>query len=76
MSGDVPLSVSSLEKIVEVVATELLEQWAIDDRFTEDKLEEAKQDAVDDAVFVINSFMSYFNEALLTAKTEKPTLII
>ena len=76
MSGDVPLSVSSLEKIVEVVATELLEQWAIHDRFTEDKLEEAKQDAVDDTVFVINSFMSYFNEALFTAKTEKPSLII
>ena len=52
MSGDIPLSVSSLEKIVEVVAVELLEQWAI------------------------NSFMNYFNEALLTAKTEKPSLII
>ena len=76
MSGDIPLSVNSLEKIVEVVATELLEQWAIDDRFTEDKIEEAKQDALDDTIYVINSFMNYFNEAMLTAKTDKPSLII
>lgn len=76
MSNDIPLSVSSLEKIVEVVATELLEQWAIDDRFTEDNIENAKLDAIDDTVFVINSFMNYFNEAMLTAKTEKPSLII
>ena len=76
MSGDIPLSVTSLEKIVEVVATELLEQWAIDDRFTEDKIEEAKQDALDDTIYVINSFMNYFNEAMLTAKTDKPSLII
>lgn len=76
MSGDIPLSVSSLEKIVEVVATELLEQWAIDDRFTEENIEEAKLDAIDDAVFVINSFMNYFNEAMLTSKTQKPNLII
>ena len=54
----------------------MLEQWAIDDRFTEDKIEEAKQDALDDTIYVINSFMNYFNEALLTAKTEKPSLII
>jgi hypothetical protein len=76
MSGDIPLSVSSLEKIVEVVAVELLEQWAIDDRFVEDKIDDARQDALDDTIFVINSFMNYFNEALLAAKTEKPSLII
>jgi hypothetical protein len=76
MSGDIPLSVSNLEKIVEVVAVELLEQWAIDDRFVEDKIDDARQDALDDTIFVINSFMNYFNEALLTAKTEKPSLII
>lgn len=76
MSGDIPLSVSSLEKIVEVVATELLEQWAIDDRFTEENIEEAKLDAIDDAVFVINSFMNYFNEAMLTSKAGQSSLII
>jgi len=76
MAGDIPLSVNSLEKIVEVVATELLEQWAIDDRFTEDKIEEAKLDALDDAVFVINSFMNYFNEALLTEQSKQKSLII
>lgn len=76
MSGDIPLSVNNLEQIVEVVATELLEQWAIDDRFAEDKIEEARIDALDDTIFVINSFMNYFNEAMLTAKTQKPSLII
>ena len=76
MAGDIPLSLDSLEKIVEVVATELLEQWAIDDRFTEDKIDEAKQDALDDTIFVVNSFMNYFNEAMLTAKTENKSLII
>lgn len=76
MAGDIPLSLDSLEKIVEVVATELLEQWAIDDRFTEDKVEESKQDALDDTIFVVNSFMNYFNEAMLTAKTENKSLII
>ena len=76
MSGDIPLSVSSLENIVEIVATELLEQWAIDDRFTEDNIEDAKQDALDDTIYVINSFMNYFNEAMLTAKTDNKSLII
>jgi len=76
MAGDIPLSVNSLEKIVEVVATELLEQWAIDDRFTEDKIEETKLDALDDTVFVINSFMNYFNEALLTEQANQKSLII
>jgi hypothetical protein len=76
MAGDIPLNLESLEKIVEVVATELLEQWAIDDRFTEDKVEEAKQDALDDTIFIVNSFMNYFNEAMLTAKTENKSLII
>jgi hypothetical protein len=76
MSGDIPLSVSSLENIVEIVATELLEQWAIDDRFTEENIEEAKLDAIDDTVFVVNSFMNYVNEAMLTSKTNQSSLII
>ena len=76
MSGDIPISINSLEKIVEIVATELLEQWAIDDRFTEDKIEEAKQDALDDTIYVVNSFMNYFNEAMLETKTENKSLII
>ena len=76
MSGDIPISINSLEKIVEIVATELLEQWAIDDRFTEDKIEGAKQDALDDTIYVVNSFMNYFNEAMLETKTENKSLII
>ena len=68
--SQVPIKLSELERIVEVVARELLEQWAIDDRFTEDQLEQAQQNAVNDTVLVVNNFMNYFNEVMLTAKPE------
>jgi hypothetical protein len=64
--ANVPLSMNQLEQITEIVARDLLEQWAIDDRFTEDQLEKATQDAVDDTAFVINQFMSLLNEVMLT----------
>ena len=57
---------NQLEQITEIVARDLLEQWAIEDRFTEDQLEKATQDAVDDTAFVINQFMSLLNEVMLT----------
>lgn len=64
--ASVPLSVKQLEQITEIVARNLLERWAIEDRFTEDQLEKATQDAVDDSAFVINEFMSLLNEVMLT----------
>lgn len=64
--ANVPLSVKQLEQITEIVARNLLERWAIEDRFTEDQLEKATQDAVDDSAFVINEFMSLLNEVMLT----------
>jgi len=64
--ASVPLSMNQLEQITEIVARDLLEQWAIEDRFTEDQLEKATQDAVDDTAFVINQFMSLLNEVMLT----------
>jgi hypothetical protein len=64
--SQVPMSTEQLEVIVEIVARNLLEKWAIDDRFTIDELVLATQDAVDDTVFVINEFMSLFNETMLT----------
>lgn len=64
--ASVPLSMNQLEQITEIVARDLLEQWALEDRFTVDQLEKAKQDAVDDTVFVINQFMSLLNEVMLT----------
>jgi hypothetical protein len=64
--SQIPMSTKQLEVIVEIVARNLLEKWAIDDRFTVDELVPATQNAVDDTVFVINEFMSLFNETLLT----------
>jgi len=64
--SQIPMSTEQLEVIVEIVARNLLEKWAIDDRFTVDELVPATQNAVDDTVFVINEFMSLFNETLLT----------
>jgi uncharacterized FlaG/YvyC family protein len=72
--SQVPLSTAQLEKIVETVARDLLEQWAITDRFTEDQIEKAQQDAVDDTVFVINNFMEHFNTYMMF-EAEKKSLI-
>lgn len=68
--SSVPLSMEKLELITEIVARDLLEQWAIDDRFTEENMEKATQDAVDDTIFVINNFMEHFNEMMLQSSQE------
>jgi ribosomal protein S13 len=67
----VPLSMHQLEAIAEAVARDLLEEWAINDRFTIEQLEEAKQNAVNDAIFVINNFMEHFNTYMLTEAENK-----
>jgi hypothetical protein len=64
--SSVPVSMDQLEVIVESVSRELLEQWAIDDRFTEDEMLKAAQNSVNDTVFVINKFMEYFNETMIS----------
>lgn len=61
----VPLSMNQLEAIVEVVSRDLLEEWAINDRFGLEELEIAKQNAVDDTALVINKFMEYFNQTMI-----------
>jgi hypothetical protein len=63
--ASVPLSVEQLEQIVQVVAHNLLEKWAIDDRFTEEQITEYAQHAVDDTVFVINNYMDSVNTVML-----------
>lgn len=68
--SSVPLSVSKLENIVEIIARDLLEKWAIDDRFTEDELVQATQNAIDDTIFVVNGFMSHFNEYMMMQAEE------
>jgi len=71
--ADVPLALTDLQNITEVVARNLLEQWAINDRFTEDQLDEATKNAVDDVVFVMNSFMELFNQKMLLQSQESNT---
>jgi hypothetical protein len=62
--SQIPISTEQLEVIVEVAARNLLEKWAIDDRFTIDEIALATKNAVDDTAFVINEFMSLFNETM------------
>lgn len=70
--SSVPLSMNQLENITTEVARNLLEEWAINDRFNEEDMIKAAQDAVNDTVFVINSFMEHFNSYMLTeAETQK-----
>jgi hypothetical protein len=69
--AQVPLSVNQLETIVETVSRDLLEQWALNDRFGEDELDKAKQDAVDDTIFVINQFMEHFNTYMMFEAEKK-----
>ena len=69
--SQVPLSANKLETIVEIVARDLLEKWAIDDRFTIDDIEKAKNNAVDDTVFVINNFMEHFNTYMMLEAEQK-----
>lgn len=72
--ASVPLSVAQLEAIVETVSRDLLQQWAIDDRFTEEEMEKAIKNSVYDTIFVVNGFMSMLNETMLL-EAEKSKLI-
>lgn len=72
--AEVPLSVTSLEQIAGDVAAELFEQWAITDRLDTSNPEEIQKHAnlaVDDALFVINSFMEKFNNAITESKVSQ-----
>lgn len=73
--SSVPVSIQKLEKITEQVAQELLEDWAINDRFNEDEKEIAIQNAVNDTALVINSFMELLNSAMLEEAQEKKLII-
>ena len=63
--ASIPLSMDQLEKIATDVARDLLENWAINDRFNEDEMIKAGKNAVDDTIFVINNFMEHFNQYML-----------
>ncbi len=74
--SNVPLSMEQLESITTVVAQELLEDWALNDRFTEEDLVRATQNAVDDTILVINSFMEQFNYLMMTESENTPSKLI
>jgi len=67
----IPMKLEQLETITEMVARDLLEEWAINDRFTEDQLVQATQNAVSDTIFVMNKFMTLFNEQMLQTAIDK-----
>jgi hypothetical protein len=71
MSGDIPVGVKELEEIITKVANDLLEEWAINDRFTEEDKMKYAQYAVDDTVFVINGYMEIFNELIALSQGKK-----
>ena len=74
--ANVPLSLNSLEEIATTVARELLEQWAIDDRYTEENILETTQNAISDTLFVINRYMEEVNTYMLVESEKKNNLII
>mgnify|MGYP003345872414 FL=1 len=61
MDSSIPLPTQQLEKIISQTAQDLLEKWAVDDRFTEDQIANYAQYAIDDTVFIVNQYMIYFN---------------
>ena len=61
----VPMKLEQLNTITEMVARDLLEDWAINDRFKEEELDQATQNAVSDTIFVMNKFMTLFNEQMI-----------
>ena len=63
--ASIPLPMNKLEDIVTEVARDLLENWAINDRFKEEEMIEAGKNSVDDTIFVINNFMEHFNQYML-----------
>jgi len=65
-----PLSIQELEVALETVARNLLEKWAIEDRFTEDQMMNYIQYSVDDAAFVINNYMEVVNNLMIARATE------
>jgi hypothetical protein len=65
-----PLSVQELEVVLETVARNLLEKWAIEDRFTEEAMFDHIQYSVDDTAFVINNYMEVINDLMISKATE------
>lgn len=63
--SSIPLGLQQLETLVQVVAQNLLEKWAIEDRFTEENMYDYVKYSVDDTVFVINNYITLMNDLML-----------
>ena len=75
--SSVPISMEQLEAITAQVAQELLEDWAINDKFKQEDLLEISKKAVDDTVLVINSFMEHLNYIMMhESENNKSKLIV
>jgi hypothetical protein len=64
--ASVPLSAKELEGLVETVAHNLYNEWAMDGRFPEEQAEEYIQLAVNDTVYVISEYMQSVNDLMLS----------
>lgn len=69
--AEVPISPAMLEELAVQTSIGLLEEWAIQGRIPAGKEEEYASLAVEDALFVINSFMENFNNAMNQAKVSQ-----
>jgi hypothetical protein len=75
--SSVPVSMEQLEAITTQVAQELLEDWAINDKFKQEDLLEVSKKAVDDTILVINSFMEHLNYIMMhESENTKSKLIV
>lgn len=74
--SEIPVSQADLESIILSVAHSLYEKWALDDRFTEEQIEEAAQWATDDVLFVIESYMQKINETFSNKSIQNSAEII
>ena len=63
--NSIPLGIQQLETLVQVVAQNLLEKWAIEDRFTEEQMYDYVKYSIDDTVFVINNYITLMNDLML-----------
>lgn len=67
--NSIPLGLEQLETLVQVVAQNLLEKWAIEDRFTEEEMYAYVKHSIDDTVFVINNYITLMNDLMLDEAT-------
>lgn len=68
--SNIPLALSQLEQVVEVVAHNLYAKWAEEGRFAEDEVTQAAINSVDDTVFVINEYMTAVNDYIMQSAQE------